>query len=261
MGGSRGEHRVDHEETHNDALEAQVLQRTSQLEAANKELEAFVYSASHDLRAPLRAIDGFSQMIVEDAGDRLDAGDVAHLQRVRAAARRMALLIDHLIALSRTARQDLSLAPADLSAMAESVLADLREAEPERRVSAAVEPGLAVTADAALLRVILTNLLANAWKFTSHHEKARIEVGAYEAQDERVFFVSDDGAGFDPEQADHLFGAFQRYHSADQFEGDGIGLATVQRLVARHGGRVWVEAAVDKGATFFFTLSPAAPVG
>ena len=143
--------------------------------------------------------------------------------------------------------------------MAESVLADLREAEPERRVSAAVEPGLAVTADAALLRVILTNLLANAWKFTSHHEKARIEVGAYEAQDERVFFVRDDGAGFDPEQADHLFGAFQRYHSADQFEGDGIGLATVQRLVAKHGGRMWVEAEVDKGATFFFTLSPAAP--
>ena len=194
----------------NDALEAQVLQRTSQLEAANKELEAFVYSASHDLRAPLRAIDGFSQMIVEDASDRLDASDLEHLQRVRAATRRMALLIDHLIALSRTARQDLLRAPTDLSALAESVLADLREAEPERRVRAVVEPGLAVDADAALLHVILTNLLNNAWKFTSHHDTARIEVGACEAQNERVFFVKDDGAGFDPEQASHLFGAFQR---------------------------------------------------
>ena len=241
----------------NDALEAQVLQRTAQLEAANKELEAFVYSASHDLRAPLRAIDGFSQMIVEDASDRLDASDLEHLQRVRAATRRMALLIDHLIALSRTARQDLLRAPTDLSALAESVLADLREAEPERRVRAVVEPGLAVDADAALLHVILTNLLNNAWKFTSHHDTARIEVGACEAQNERVFFVKDDGAGFDPEQASHLFGAFQRYHPQDEFEGDGIGLATVQRLVAKHGGRIWADAEVGTGASFFFTLPPA----
>jgi light-regulated signal transduction histidine kinase (bacteriophytochrome) len=213
-----------------------------------------VYSASHDLRAPLRAIDGFSQMIVEDAADRLDADDLEHLQRVRAAARRMALLIDHLIALSRTSRQDLLLAPTDLSAMAESVLADLREAEPARRVSAVVEPGIVVHADAALLHVILTNLLANAWKFTSHNGSARIEVGARAGQDERAFFVKDDGAGFDPAKAEHLFGAFQRFHAAEEFEGDGIGLATVQRLVAKHGGRVWAEAEVDKGATFFFTL-------
>jgi PAS domain S-box-containing protein len=238
----------------NEALEEQVLQRTSQLEAANGELEAFVYSASHDLRAPLRAIDGFSQMIVEDASDRLDPDDMEHLQRVRAAARRMALLIDHLIGLSRTARQDLLRAPTDLSAMAESVLADLREAQPERQVTSVVEPGIAIDADASLLHVILTNLLANAWKFTSRKKSARIEVGVRDVDGQRAYFVTDDGAGLDLEQATHLFGAFQRYHSSAEFEGDGIGLATVQRLVARHGGRAWAESEVEKGATFFFTL-------
>jgi PAS domain S-box-containing protein len=238
----------------NDVLEERVQQRTSQLESANAELEAFVYSASHDLRAPLRAIDGFSQMIVEDASDRLDEDDVEHLQRVRNAAGRMAKLIDHLLSLSRTARQDLLRTQVDLSAMAKSVLADLQEAQPGRRVTGVVAPGLVVDADAALLHVILTNLLANAWKFTSRHETARIEVGAVDTDGGLAYFVKDDGAGFDPDVATHLFGAFQRYHSADEFEGDGIGLATVQRLVARHGGRVWSEAEVEKGATFFFTL-------
>jgi PAS domain S-box-containing protein len=241
----------------NDVLEEQVLQRTSQLEAANLELEAFVYSASHDLRAPLRAIDGFSQMIAEDASDRLDTDDLEHLQRVRTAARRMALLIDHLIGLSRTARQDMLRGTVDLSAMAESVLADLHEAQPARRVTVVVEPRMTTSADASLLHVILTNLLANAWKFTSHNGIACIQVGACDVDGERAFFVRDDGVGFDPEQATHLFGAFQRYHSADQFEGDGIGLATVQRLVARHDGRVWAESAVGEGATFFFTLPTA----
>ena len=170
----------------------------------------------------------------------------------------MAQLIDHLLSLSRTARKDVLRSRVDLSAMAASVLADLREAQPGRQVTAVVEPGLIAHADAELLRVILTNLLANAWKFTSHHETARIEVGARDTQEGRAFFVKDDGAGFDPKQAEHLFGAFQRYHAADEFEGDGIGLATVQRLVAKHGGRVWAEAEVGKGATFFFTL-PSTP--
>ena len=228
--------------------------RTAQLGAANGELEAFVYSASHDLRAPLRAIDGFSQMVIEDAAERLDAVDEEHLQRVRAAAQHMGLLIDHLLALSRSARQDLLRESVDLSAMATSVIADLRSEAPGRRVEAIVQPNLVVDADATLLGVILDNLLSNAWKFTSKHETARVEVGVTDADGERAFFVKDDGAGFDMRRAEHLFGPFQRLHTTAEFEGDGIGLATVQRLVARHGGRAWAEAEVEKGATFSFTL-------
>jgi PAS domain S-box-containing protein len=238
----------------NARLEERVHQRTAQLEASNRELEAFVYSASHDLRAPLRAIDGFSQMIADDAAARLDAQDKEHLQRVRAAAQRMALLIDHLLALSRTGRKDLLVEQVDLSAIAASVCEELRGAHPDRVLKTDVQPGLVVRADAVLLRVILTNLLDNAWKFTSGHATAHIEVGALELGREHAFYVKDDGAGLDVKTAPQLFGAFQRYHAAEQFDGDGIGLATVQRLVARHGGRVWAEAEVEKGATFYFTL-------
>jgi PAS domain S-box-containing protein len=238
----------------NAELEDRVLARTAELASANRELEAFVYSASHDLRAPLRSIDGFSQMVVEDAGERLDATDVDHLQRVRAAAQRMAHLIDGLLVLSRASRQEVLRKNVDVSAMARSVIADLRSEHPERRVEVVIQPDLTADADATLLHVILTNLLGNAWKFTAKHETARIEVGVTDGGGERAFFVKDDGAGFDMAAAQHLFGAFQRMHSADEFEGDGIGLATVQRLVARHGGRVWAEAEVEKGATFYFTL-------
>ena len=238
----------------NAGLEQRVAARTADLEAVNKELEAFVYSAAHDLRAPLRAIDGFSQMVVEDAAARLDDADREHLQRVRAAAERMGALIDHLIELSRTARVDLVSERVDLSAVAAAVLTDLRRAAPERRVEAVVQPGLVVEADATLLEVILVNLLSNAWKFTSRRETAHIEVGATDGDGERAFFVRDDGAGLDLGKAEHLFGAFQRFHTPEEFPGDGIGLATVQRLVTRHGGRVWAEAEAGKGATFFFTL-------
>jgi len=238
----------------NEELEQRVLTRTAQLEAANKELEAFVYSAAHDLRAPLRAIDGFSQMVVEDAGEKLGAEDHEHLQRVRSAAQRMALLIDGMLALARVTRQEMLIEEVDVSTMAAEILADLAEAEPGRTVETTVASGLRAQADAALLRSIFANLLANAWKFTGKHESARIEVGVTDADGERAFYVRDDGAGFDPAYATHLFGAFQRMHEAGLFEGDGIGLATVQRLVARHGGRVWAEAEVEKGATFYFTL-------
>jgi PAS domain S-box-containing protein len=241
-----------------DDLEDRVLARTAELGAANRELEAFVYSASHDLRAPLRAIDGFSQMVIEDAAERLEAADLEHLQRVRAAAERMALLIDGLLVLSRVARKEMLRESVDLSAMAKSVIADLRSAQPGRRVEALVQPNLVVDADLTLLNVIMTNLLSNSWKFTSKHEAARIEFGVTDADGERAFFVKDDGAGFDMSQAEHLFGAFQRLHTDAEFEGNGIGLATVQRLAARHGGHVWAEAEVEKGATFFFTL-PEAP--
>jgi len=245
----------------NEQLEERVRARTAQLAAANSELEAFVYSASHDLRAPLRAIDGFSQIVAEDAADRLSAEDVEHLQRMRAAAQRMGLLIDHLLALSRSDRADLHIERVDLSALAVAVGEELRTAQPERQVDLEVGPGLIAEADPTLLRVILANLLGNAWKFTGRHATAHVEVGAMEHDGRRAFFVRDDGAGFDPAAASHLFGAFQRYHSADEFAGDGIGLATVQRLVARHGGLVWAEAAVERGATFYFTLPEARPVG
>jgi len=237
-----------------DELEERVVSRTAQLEATNKELEAFAYSVSHDLRAPLRAIDGFSQMVIEDAAGKLGEADVEHLQRVRAGAQRMAELIDELLGLSRVSRQDVHVEDVDVSALATSVLDELREAEPGRQVVAVVAPGMRAEADTALLRVVLANLLSNAWKFTGKHESARIEVGVTDAGGERAFFVRDDGAGFDPAYAAHLFGAFQRLPAAGQFEGNGIGLATVQRLVTRHGGRVWAEAAVEKGATFYFTL-------
>ena len=239
----------------NAELERRVAERTAELEAANKELEAFAYSVSHDLRAPLRAIDGFSQMVVDDAGEKLSEADLEHLQRVRAGAQRMAVLIDELLGLSRATRQEMLLEEVDLTALAEAVLAELAEAEPGRAVETYVAPGLTATADAALLRAVLVNLLSNAWKFTSKHDTARIEVGVTDVDGKRAFFVRDDGAGFDAAHATHLFGAFQRMHEASAFEGDGIGLATVQRLITRHGGRVWAEAEVEKGATFYFTLS------
>jgi len=240
--------------TERKAAEADLLRRTAQLEAANKELEAFVYSAAHDLRAPLRAIDGFSQMVVEDAADKLSAEDHEHLQRVRSAAQRMARLIDQLLGLARAARNELHVEELDVSALATAVLAELAEADPGRRIETVVAPNLRAAADATLLGAVLANLLDNAWKFTSKHETARIEVGVTDVGGEQAFFVRDDGAGFDPQYAAHLFGAFQRMHAEGLFEGDGIGLATVQRLVAKHGGRVWAEAEVEKGATFCFTL-------
>ena len=241
----------------NAELEQRVAARTVQLDAVNKELEAFAYSVSHDLRAPLRAIDGFTEMVIEDAAERLEEDDLQHLQRARAAAQRMASLIDDLLVLSRASSTDLVLEDVDVSALVESVVDELREAEPDRHVDVVVTAGMEVKADPTLLRVILVNLLSNAWKFTSKRDQAHIEIGVDGVGEPRVFFVRDDGAGFDSRGAEHLFGAFQRFHTPDQFEGNGIGLATVQRLVIRHGGRVWAEAAVGEGATFFFTLHAA----
>ena len=235
-------------------LAERVVTRTAQLETTNKELEAFAYSVAHDLRAPLRVIDGFSALIAEDAADRLTDAEVDHLQRVRRAAQRMAALLDDLLGLSRTARRDVRREDVDLSALASSVLDELREAHPGRSVEIAVAPAMTARADPELTRVILASLLSNAWKFTGRCDVARIEVGARDQDGARAFFVRDNGVGFDMAYAQHLFGVFQRMHGADEFEGNGIGLATVQRLVTLHGGRVWAEAEVDKGATLFFTL-------
>lgn len=239
----------------NEELEQRVRARTVQLEVANKELESFAYSVSHDLRAPLRAIDGFSQALLEDCGDQIDEQGHMYLGRVRANTQRMGELIDALLLLSRLSRAEMVMEAVDLSALAKSIVAELRQEDGARRIQMSIEPGLVVEGDARLLRIVLENLLGNAWKFTSKHSEACIEFGAVEEEDHNVYYVRDNGVGFDMAYADKLFGAFQRLHPMNEFSGTGIGLATVQRVIHRHHGRVWAEAAPDEGATFFFTVA------
>jgi signal transduction histidine kinase len=223
-------------------------------ELANRELESFSYSVAHDLRAPLRSIDGFSLALLEDYQDKLDAEGKAYLGYVRESAQRMAALIDDLLALSRVTRSELHREPMNLSAVARAALARLSNSQPERQVEVEVEDGLTDEGDERLLSVALENLLGNAWKFTAKRAPAHITFGSFQHYGRRTYFVRDDGAGFDMAFAHKLFGVFQRLHSASQFEGTGIGLATVQRVIRRHGGRVWAEAEVGRGATFYFTL-------
>ncbi len=236
-------------------LVRRLHQRTAQLEATNKELEAFSYSVSHDLRAPLRSIDGFSLALLEDYGDRLDAHGQDYLQRVRAATQRMAQLIDDLLGLARVTRSELRHEHVDLSTLTATIVGEFQRAYPDRQVEVVIAPGLVAHADTRLLHVVLENLLGNAWKFTVKCPCARIEVGAVPCDGQVAYFVRDNGAGFDMAYADKLFGAFQRLHAMTEFSGTGIGLATVQRIIHRHGGRVWAEAAVEQGATFYFTVS------
>jgi PAS domain S-box-containing protein len=253
----------------NEELEQRVIERTAQLEATNRELEAFAYSVSHDLRAPLRSIDGFSLAILEDYGDRLDAIGQDYLQRVRVATQRMDQLINDLLTLSRLTRGTLTYEPVNLSHLAEEVFIELHATEPDRHVSFCPEPQVIVQGDARLLRIALENLLDNAWKFTREQTDAKITFGTMPANnigpdetlegDQPVYFIRDNGAGFDIAYADKLFGAFQRLHTEDEFEGTGIGLATVQRIIHRHGGRIWAEGEVDQGATFYFTLGSTPP--
>ena len=226
----------------------------TQLEAANKELEAFSYSVSHDLRAPLRSLDGFSQALLEDYHDRLDDTGRDFLQRVRAASQRMGTLIDDLLSLSRVTRGDLQVEKVDLSALATALAAELQRSDPQRDVRFAIAPDLVARGDPGLMRLVLQNLLGNAWKFTGKRSPAHVEVGSMAHDGGRAFFVQDDGAGFDMAYAAKLFGAFQRLHASDEFPGSGIGLATVQRIIHRHGGQVWAEGTPGRGATFYFTL-------
>lgn len=242
-------------EMHIEHLNHQLEQRVAQLNAANKELEAFSYSVSHDLRAPLRSIDGFSQALLEDYGDQLDRVGRDYLQRVRAASQRMAQLIDDLLQLSRVARNELSQQSVDLTALAKTVGAELAARHQNRAVEFVVAPNLTAYADLQLLRIVMENLLDNAWKFTRINPAARVEVGAADYKGDHTYFVRDNGVGFDMEYAGKLFGAFQRLHAATEFEGTGIGLATVQRIINRHGGQIEAEAVIGQGATFYFTLS------
>jgi PAS domain S-box-containing protein len=238
----------------NATLERRVEERTRQLEATNRELEAFSYSVSHDLRAPLRGLDGFSRILLDEYAACLDEPGRDYLRRVRAASQRMGQLIDDLLELSRLTRGALGHGQVDLSRIAREVADGLRALAPHRQVALTIQDGLVVEGDARLLRVAIENLLNNAWKFTSRHAKARIAFGAEVQGGRQEFYVRDDGAGFDMAHADGLFEPFVRLHRPEEFEGTGVGLATVQRIVHRHGGRIWAEAAPERGATFRFTL-------
>ncbi len=235
-------------------LEQRVRDRTLQLETSNKELEAFSYSISHDLRAPLRGIDGWSMALLEDYGAQLDEQAHVYLDRVRSETQHLGHLIDDMLQLSRLTRAEMLKEPVDLSALAQSIVERLQQDEPQRQVEFDIQSGLTAEGDANLLEAVLVNLLGNAFKFTTKQAEARIEFGQTESQGQRAFFVRDNGAGFDMAYAKKLFGAFQRMHKATEFPGTGIGLATVQRIIHRHGGRIWAEAEVNHGATFYFTL-------
>jgi signal transduction histidine kinase len=237
------------------SLERRVAERTKDLEEANRSLEAFAYSVSHDLRAPLRAIGGFSQILEEDFSAALGAEGMLQLERVQANVRKMSALIDGMLALSRVMKREVQRQPVNLTDVAEDVAQELRESAPDRVADWVIHRELHVVGDPTLLRALLVNLMGNAWKFTARRERTRIEVGSLAAADGgTVFYVRDNGAGFDLALAEKLFAPFQRFHAEQEFAGTGVGLATVHRIVTRHGGRIWAESAVNEGATFYFTL-------
>jgi PAS domain S-box-containing protein len=245
--------------TERKSSEAALREAKAHAEAASAELEAFSYSVAHDLRAPLRAIDGFSAALLDDYDDKLDDEGKSHLHSVRRAAQRMANLIDDLLTLSRATRAELRRERTDISALAQAAVDHLRRTDPARTVEVVIEGGLEALADSQLVAVALDNLIGNAWKFTSKLPRARIEIGSLATSrpdGAGTFFVRDNGAGFDMRYVEKLFTPFQRLHSGSEYEGTGIGLATVQRIMRRHGGRAWAEGAIDAGATLYFTLEP-----
>ncbi|HEX7005381.1 MAG TPA: ATP-binding protein [Trueperaceae bacterium] len=244
----------------NQDLEARVEERTSELLHLNRELESFSNSIAHDLRTPLRGIAGYSQLLLDEYADRLDESAVRYLRRVQTNTWHMGELIDALLTLSQLVRGEMSSEVVDLSAIAAEAAKELKAREPERLVVFDISPGLVVRGDPVLLRTLIAHLLENAWKFSMGVSPAAIRVGRNSGPEGAAYFVSDNGAGFDPEYSEKLFVPFQRLHSPGEFEGRGVGLATVERIVKRHGGTVWAEGAVGKGATFFFTLGPAATV-
>jgi signal transduction histidine kinase len=239
-----------------DELEQRVSERTRDLESSNRELEAFSYSVSHDLRAPLDMMSGFSYVLLKKYENKLDADGKQALVSIRGAARRMSELIEDLLNLSRVTTSAMTREEVDLSAFAQEIVDELYRNEPERKVEFVAAANANTNGDARLLRIVMENLLRNAWKYTSHHDQAGIEFGVEQKQGRTIYFVRDDGSGFDSRASERLFQPFQRLHSAAEFPGNGIGLATVRRIVQRHGGQVWAESAVEKGATFYFTLGP-----
>lgn len=239
----------------NTELEKRVKDRTAQLKAANKELEAFAYSVSHDLRAPLRGIDGFGQALLEQYKDQLDEQGKHYLNRVRENSQRMGHLIDDMLKLSQLTRGEMHFEAIDLSALVKTIIRELQETEPERQVMCMIADGVTGRGDKHLLQVVLQNLLDNAWKYTSKNQSARIEFGMVEHDGEMAYFVKDDGSGFDMKYAGKLFTPFQRLHGITEFDGTGVGLATVARIIHRHGGKIWAQAEIEKGATFYFTLN------
>jgi light-regulated signal transduction histidine kinase (bacteriophytochrome) len=240
----------------NAELERRIAERTAQLEFSNRELEAFAYSVAHDLRAPLRSISNFTLALAEDCTDKLDAMGLDYLQRIRASSQRMSELIDGILSLSRVNRTEFVEEEVNLSTLARSISEQLQRWQPQRSVRFSLQEGLVDRGDVHLLRSVLENLLGNAWKFTRERPVGEIEFGVLPAQtgERRVYFVRDNGAGFDMAYQQKLFGVFQRLHTQQEFEGNGVGLATVQRILRRHGGRIWGEGRVDRGATFYFTL-------
>ena len=231
-------------------------EKSRALESANKELEAFSYSVSHDLRAPLRSIDGFSRAVLQDCADKLDAGGQENLRAVRAAAQRMGRLIEDMLRLSRLGRCQIAWTTINLSKMVGKIAEEHRKAEPARRVEFIIAPDCLTEGDTSLLRIALENILSNAWKYTSNNPAARIEFGVTPGKDGPVFFVRDNGCGFDMQYVHRLFGAFQRLHTIDEYPGTGIGLASVARVFHRHGGTVWIEGEIDRGATVYFSIPP-----
>jgi len=238
-------------------LAEQIEERTgqlAQLTAAHKELESFSYSVSHDLRIPLRALDGFSHALVEDYQDRLDDEGREYIQRIRLASQRMSRLIDDMLELAQLTRSELDYRPVNLSQIGENILSECHERDPERSAEFQIQDGMIAKGDSRLLRIALTNLLGNAWKFTGKQPLARIEFGENRQDEETIYFVRDNGVGFDMTYANKLFRAFERLHSPTEFDGMGIGLATCQRIIQRHGGRIWAESQLHVGSTFYFTL-------
>ena len=238
-----------------DQLEQRVSERTRELLAANRELEAFSYSVSHDLRGPLDALNGFSYVLLQQYGDKLDANGKEVVNHIRASGKRMTDLIDDLLNLSRVTTRIMQVEKVDLSAIVYSVAEELRRSDPKREVDFVVSDSLEARGDVGLLRIVFENLLRNSWKYTSRHDKAKIEFGAEQRNGDVVYYVRDDGAGFDPRSTDRLFHPFQRLHPKAEFPGNGIGLVTVQRIIHRHRGEVWAQGEVEKGATFYFTLN------